>query len=164
MNKYLRLRKVYLPTKKIRTIFILESPPASGKYFYNPKGRITEPLFSAMMKCVLRINPATKLEGLIVFQKAGYVLVDTTYTPVNHLTKSKRNGVILGDYHSLVADLKKLSKKARPRIILVKANICRLLENKLIDDGLNVVNKGVVIPFPSSGQQGKFYREIKKFV
>ena len=114
---------------------------------------------------MLRINPATKLEGLIVFQKAGYVLVDATYTPVNHLTNTKkRNGVILGDYHSLVADLKKLSKKARPRIILVKANICRLLENKLIDDGLNVVNKGVVIPFPSSGQQGKFYREIKKFV
>ena len=164
MNKYLRLRKVYLPTKKIRTIFILESPPASGKYFYNPKGRITEPLFSAMMKCVLRINPATKLEGLIVFQKAGYVLVDTTYTPVNHLTKSNRNKIICNDYHNLVSGLKKLSKKTRPRIILVKANVCRLLESRLLNDGFNVVNKGVVIPFPSSGQQSEFCRKIKKLV
>jgi len=31
-------------------VIIAELPPISGKYFYNPKGEISEPLFAALMK------------------------------------------------------------------------------------------------------------------
>ncbi len=41
---YLKLRNKYLP-ESLKIIFILESPPASGKYFYNETGKTTEPLF-----------------------------------------------------------------------------------------------------------------------
>lgn len=162
MNRYLVLRKKYLP-KRIATIFVLESPPASGKYFYNPKGRVSEPLFSAMMK-IIKIKPLNKLVGLMAFQKAGYIIVDSTYSPVNHLTNARRNNVIRNDYPHLVSDLKKLSKKLRPRIILVKANVCRLLENWLLKDGFNVINKGVVIPFPAFGKLNKFYKKVKNLI
>jgi hypothetical protein len=48
-SRYHKLRKKYLPDR-IKLIFLLESPPASGDYFYDPAGRTTEQLFSAMMK------------------------------------------------------------------------------------------------------------------
>lgn len=50
---YLKFRNKYLPRKfkrKLKTIFILESPPFSDKFFYNPNGKITEPLFSVYNK------------------------------------------------------------------------------------------------------------------
>jgi hypothetical protein len=87
--EYLRFRERYLPEHR-KIIFVLESPPKSGKYFYNPEGLISEPLFSAMMKDVLEIKPTTKDEGLREFATRGFLLLDTTYTPVNHPHLSPR--------------------------------------------------------------------------
>jgi hypothetical protein len=68
--------------------------------------------------------------------------------------------MILDDYPRLVSDLRQLSGKNRPKIILVKANICRLLEKRLLDDGFDVINGGAVIYFPSNGNQDHFRRQI----
>ena len=158
-SDYLRLRNRYLP-ENIRTIFVLESPPASGRYFYNPGGSLSEPLFRAMMKDVLGIGPGSKEEGLKEFAERGYLLIDATYTPVNDCKKkTKRNGVILRDLPALVDDLRKYAQPGT-EIVLVKANVCRLLEPKLRELGLNVANRGTVIPFPSSGQQRKFAKTL----
>ena len=53
-----------------KIVFVLESPPKSGLYFYKP-GAVSEPLFSAMMKDVLEIKPQTKEEGLSVPRIVG---------------------------------------------------------------------------------------------
>lgn len=45
-SDYIRLRDRFTP-KNPTVILILESPPASGLYFYNPDGKKTEPLFKA---------------------------------------------------------------------------------------------------------------------
>ena len=45
---YLELRNKFLP-KSLETVFILESPPISGLYFYDTSGSTGEPLFTAMM-------------------------------------------------------------------------------------------------------------------
>ncbi|MDP3763054.1 MAG: hypothetical protein Q8Q92_00090 [bacterium] len=170
MNKdyYITLREKYVP-QNIRTIFVLESPPTSGKFFYNPIGETTEPLFSAMMKCVIHIKPNTKdtkADGLARFQKAGYLIVDATYTPVNGLSRRQRNKIIERDYPDLLGDLNTLvsKKKSKTKIILVKANICRLLEPKLVADGFNIANAGAVVPFPAYGNQRKFCVEIQKLI
>jgi len=160
---YLKLREKYLP-KKIRVVFILESPPVSGSYFYNPNGEVTEPLFRAMMECVLQIEPSTKHEGLEKFMKSGYILVDATYTPVNYLSNTQRNKVILSSYPLLIKDLRRLFNDRKVKIILVKANVCRLLEKDLLNDGFNVLNKGLMIPSPASGQQNRFCTKIKKLI
>jgi hypothetical protein len=95
--EYLDLRRRYEP-KSIRLVIIAESPPASGKYFYDPAGVPSEPLFAALMR-QLRLSPLTKEDGLGEFQRRGWVLVDATYEPVNKLTASgRRNGVIERDY------------------------------------------------------------------
>jgi len=74
MNRdyYLRLRNKYLPDN-LQYIFVLESPPASGLYFYDESGKTSEPLFTEMMK-LLDVNPKNKGEGLKLFQKAGICL------------------------------------------------------------------------------------------
>ena len=158
-SEYLKLRDRFTPENP-KIMFVLESPPASGLYFYNPDGKTTEPLFKAMMKDVLEIEPRSKEAGLNEFSARGFFLVDATYTPVNRLEDEEKEAMILRDFPSLVEDLRKHAKPDT-RLVLVKANLCRLLEPTLTAVGFNVHNQGVKIPFPSTGQQGKFRTAIR---
>lgn len=93
---YINLRNHYNPIN-INLIFLLESPPASGKYFYDTTGEITEPLYKAIMQA-FNINAECKEEGLEEFCKHGYLIVDATYTSVNKMTNKDRNKTILDIY------------------------------------------------------------------
>ncbi len=157
---YLLLRRRYEPEpEKISLVIIAESPPRSGRYFYNPTGAITEPLFSALMR-QLGISAISKEDGLQAFQQRGWVLIDATYEPVNALSCLKRDGVIARDYPLLRDDLTSLIPDRASPVVLIKANVCRILEPKLADDGFNVLNRGRIIYFPSSGRQGDFHRQF----
>jgi hypothetical protein len=159
-SEYLKLRRKYKP-EVVRLIVVAESPPDSGTYFYDPVGKTTEALFSAMMT-QLRFAPRTKEEGLDEFKRRGWVLVDATYQAVNKLDgpKSKRNQVIERDYARLKRDLKERMRGRSVPIVLVKANVCRLLEPKLLQDGFNVLNRQRVVYFPSHSRQGDFRRQF----
>ena len=157
---YLALRGRFAP-KEAKIIYVLESPPASGKYFYDPSGSTKEPLFTAIMNDVLGIKPPTKEKGLQQFAGRGFFLIDSTYTPVNRLKDKARDAVICGDFTGLVEDLKRYAQ-SHTGIVLVKANVCRLLGPRLTAAGFNVLNAGEVIPFPSNGQQGKFRAAIRR--
>ena len=80
---YIKLRNKHHPSN-LKLIFLLESPPVSGKYFYDVTGKTTEPLFSAMMK-FLSYSPTDKKDGLEHFKSNGFFLVDATYKQVNKL-------------------------------------------------------------------------------
>jgi hypothetical protein len=95
-SEYLAFRRSFEP-ESIRLAIVAESPPASGKYFYNPTGSLSEPLFTALMK-QLGFSPTTMEGGLREFQQRGWVLVDATYEPVNALRGADRNKVIVRDY------------------------------------------------------------------
>lgn len=161
---YKKLRDKYKP-KVFKRVFILESPPVSGLYFYNPDGKITESLFSAMMKYVLKYEPENKQDGLEKFKKSGYFLVDAIYEPVNKIkSKSLKDKKIVNNYFKLSEDLKNIIKNKKIALILIKRNICIKLEDPLINDGFQVKNKGVVIPFPSHGNQKRFGKIISKYL
>ena len=158
-KEYITKRNKYKP-ENIKAIFILESPPKSGKYFYDLDGEVSEPLFKAMME-VVGYKPTDKATGLAEFAKKGFLIVDASYTPVNHYKEGKdRNERIMIWYSMLVKDLLILIPDKNIPLILVKANICRLMEPRLKKDGFKVANDGLVIPFPSTGQQGKFRKQI----
>jgi hypothetical protein len=159
---YLNLRNKYLP-ENLKLIFILESPPASGKYFYDETGKTSEPLFNELMKA-LNYKPIDKKDGLEFFKSKGYCLVDSTYKPVNKLKGKERNNTILADFNELLTDLESIDQGKKTPIILVKANVCKLLESRLLSNGFNILNKGSVIPFPSTGQQKRFQTEICKIL
>jgi hypothetical protein len=161
-DHYLSLRSKFEPAR-VSFVIIAESPPVSGKYFYDPDGKVSEPLFSALMK-QLGMQPTTKREGLAEFQRRGCILVDATYEPVNALDKRNRNLAIVRDYDALRDDLKRLldTRWKEIPIILVKANVCKLLELKLKAEGFNVLNKGRSVYFPSSGRQRDFDRQFRE--
>lgn len=159
---YLRLRNEYLP-ETLKLIFILESPPISGKYFYDKTGNKAEPLFNEMMKAI-GCEPIDKEDGLQFFKNKGYFLVDSTYKPVNNLNRKVRDNTILSDFSELLADLRSITPDKKSPIVLVKVNVCQLLEIRLISEGFIVLNKGNVVPFPSTGQQKRFQAAICKIL
>jgi len=160
-DHYLRLRRAYEP-ENIRLVIVAESPPASGKYFYDPTSSLKEPLFAALM-LQLGISPATKEDGLLEFQNRGWILVDATYQPVDKLSKEAgldRNEVIARDYPLLLDDLASLMPNRSIPLVLIKANVCRTLEPLLSKDGFSVLNGGRAIYFPSNGQQTNFKNQF----
>ena len=156
---YLRRRRVYKPAD-IKLIFVAESPPISGKYFYDPKGLPSEPLFMELLRATLKKRYLTKAEGLEAFKKAGYLLVDATYKPLNHNLMLKRKIELGRNLPVLINDLRRLKHGKNVNIILIKANICRLLEEPLLAAGFNVINNGAIVPFPSTGHQVEFRRIV----
>ena len=158
---YLRLRREYEP-ENIRLVIVAESPPASGKYFYDPTGSTKEPLFAAIT-LHLGLSPSTKEAGLLELQQRGWVLVDATYQPVDKLTKDAshdRDGVIARDYPLLLDDMASLMPNRSIPVVLIKANVCRLLGPLLSKDGFNVLNGGRDIYFPSHGRQTEFRNQF----
>jgi hypothetical protein len=155
---YLALRSRYAP-ERVRLAIIAESPPISGKYFYDPEGSPSEQLFVALMR-QLDLSPRTKQDGLAEFQRNGWVLVDATYQPVNSLKTSSRNQIIARHYPLLRDDLANLIPDRSVPLILIKANVCRLLEPRLLEDGLNVINRGCAVYFPGSGRQKAFHQQF----
>ena len=108
----------------------------------------------------LQLSPETKDEGLRAFQKNGWILVDATYEPVNE-PGSDRDAVIERDYALLRDDLAALMpNRSTTRVILIKSNVCRILEPRLIADGFNVLNHGRVVYFPASGRQPDFAKQF----
>jgi hypothetical protein len=59
-----------------------------------------------------------------------------------------------------VEDLASLLPDRSAPLILIKENVCRLLEARLREDGFNVLNSGRVIYFPSHGRQKDFHRQF----
>jgi hypothetical protein len=160
-DHYLRLRRDYQP-ENIKLVIVAESPPASGKYFYDPTGSSKEPLFAAIMQ-QLGISPTTKKVGLRELQERGWVLVDATYQPVDKLGKNAshdRDEVITRDYPLLLDDLVSLTPNRSIPVVLIKANVCRILEPLLSKDGFHVLNGGKAIYFPSSGRQTDFKNQF----
>jgi hypothetical protein len=157
---YLAFRRQYQPVSP-RLIIVAESPPFSGKYFYNSEGAATEPLFSAVMQQI-GVKPLSKQQGLRQLKEMGWMLVDATYEPVNDYAGSKKDLVILRDYPQLLDDLTHISPNRNVPIVLIKVNVCRLLDGRLSNDGFDVINRGKAIPFPSSGQQGKFRADFSE--
>jgi hypothetical protein len=159
-SKYLSFRRKFEP-ESVKLVIIAESPPDSGDYFYNPSGAVTEWLFAAFMK-QLGVKPKKKAEGLREFQRRGWALIDATYEPVNKReSEAAKKEVILRDYPLLRDDLKRLLPDLSTPVLLVKANVCRLLEPKLTADGFNLINKGQSVSFPAFGQQPDFHRQFR---
>jgi hypothetical protein len=89
-------------------------------------------------------------------------LIDATYTPINrdHLSSQERNKPVL-DGLPVVEELHGYVSPDTG-VVLVKANVCTLLEPILNAHGFSVLNRGRTIPFPSNGQQGKFREVVRE--
>lgn len=160
--EFISLRNKYIPSE-LKVVFVLESPPEGHGYFYNPKGKVSEVLFRAFMK-LLNFYPITKEEGLKKLMENGWLLVNPIYKPVNKLPDKEANRLIIDNYSNFKKDLISLGVNKDTSIILVKSNICKLLESPLKDDGFNVINNNLVIPFPLHYHLNNFNDKIQSLL
>lgn len=156
---YIQLRNKYIPDI-IKVIFLLESPPISGNYFYNPNGKTNELLFSAMMEYI-KLKPKNKEEGLIKFRECGLLIIDSILEPVNKIQNKRiRNKKIVMNIPNLINELDKYIKSNRTKIVLVKRNINQIFLGTLSSIGYKVIDLN--IPFPDRFHRNEFLKNLNK--
>ncbi len=165
LNKIHRQRRKFKPGK-IEVLFIAESPPIRGNFFYDPNSLIYDHLFRNIMdELFVNFQPYaptynSKLHFLNCFMNNGYYLVDATNTPVNNQTIAQRNIVIKRGLNRKIGQIRNLLRSnINAPVVILKQNVFCILYPALIQAGFNVVHHSP-IPFPSSGQQQKFKIEF----
>lgn len=165
---YRDMRRPYVPAIGNRkAIFIFESPPMNGDYFYNPiKSRNADQLFHAMMWSTLGLRQQEKHFGLCQFRDAGYLLLDATYTPVNDESAKKSVRIaraklqIAKDFDALSDELAAYAEP-ETKIIIVMRHVCEVLLPKLLNKEFKIMNTyGNPIPYPLWGRNQARFTEI----
>jgi hypothetical protein len=137
-------RARYRPDR-ITTLFVGESAPASGDFFYYGE--------NAMLRHMQRATETVLGEGgdfLDRFKSYGWYLDDLVLTPVDKLVPSERRAKRLAATESLRDRI----AAYRPLVIVsVLISIRSIVEAA----GSNALLFGV--PFPGVGQQARFHRE-----
>jgi len=89
-----RLRRKYRPAQ-VRLLFIGESPPASGRFFYQRDSG----LYRAIRDAFRAVDPAIDDESFLeIFRGSGCYLIDTCLEPVDHFdARSRRAACIAGE-------------------------------------------------------------------
>lgn len=173
-KEYRIWRNRYRP-KKVKILFIAESPPISGEFFYfdedtknyNASRGYNANLFSYMMKFFYRKEYYEKLTSknkkyfLLKFQKDGYFLIDASETPINNISNSKRREIINKNLLMIIDEIKKLRDYKTKIILIKKTTVCRILYYPIKDIGFCHVSK---VSFPSSGNQNKFIEEMNRII
>ena len=129
------LRANYQPNN-IRVLFIGESPPASGKFFY----RENSTLYYATKEAFN--NPSN---FLIKFQNWGFFLDDLVLFPLNRFDDMKRKVERLDHQAELAARLMKYQPLA---VVTVMKSIKSHVDTAIELAGLSVIN--YALPFPWS--------------
>lgn len=148
-NYYHSLRQPFSPDH-IKLVLLFESPPASGNYFYDPEGRMTEALYSAIMK-LFDWKPESKVQGLEFMKEKGVLLLDATYQQVNHMTKKHRKEIMREEF-PLLRD-----RLPDAPILIGMVGVLEAVQDLLLEGGFELLNGDLRIPFPANGQQRRFY-------
>lgn len=148
-----KTRASYRPDH-ITTLFVGESAPASGDFFYYGN--------NAMLRHMLRATEAALAEGndfLERFKSYGWFLDDLVLTPVDKLAPSERRAKCLAATDSLrdrIATYRPLA------VVSMLVSIKRIVDAAAKAAGSNAPVYGV--PFPGMGQQARFHREMVKII
>ena len=165
---YAIAREKYRPDK-IRILFVAESPPSSGGYFYFPNTIGKDHLFRETMKA-LKLWPAKKVMSkgvdkrplLEEFCSRGFFLIDTCEVPVDKLPAAERREAINRDAPGLAARAQALHPG---HIIVVKKTVYRPIRDALQRAGLqqSILNKQP-ISFPSHGNQRNYRIALRRLM
>jgi hypothetical protein len=160
-KNYRKIRQNYVPKDGNRkVIFIFESPPMEGAYFYDEADVAGNSLFHAMMQEVLgwpKQSKRPKAEGLRAFADAGYLLIDATYQPINEgYSDLAKEAILERDLLILISELDEYAEPGT-KIVVGKVNVCDWLVpelKKLVR--FNVLNGVEHVRLPVTGNQAHF--------
>jgi hypothetical protein len=148
-----RLRRTYRP-RKVRILFVGESPPASGRFFYQADSG----LYRATRQAFLKAFPdLCERDFLKSFRNLGCYLVDLCERPVDRLQpKARRKFRLEGEPH-----LTKIFRTLRPQIAIV---MIRLISRNVQSSERRAKWSGRHIELPYPGRwtrhQAEFIRQL----
>lgn len=148
-------RKNYMPKSKIKVLFVGESAPAGGTFFYCANSnlfRYTKEAFSKAFK----IDFLDGQEFLKFFQSEGYYLDDLCLKPVNNLTKDARKSA----RNEAVYSLAKRIKVYRPDVIICVMKGIQRHVREAISVAEVELKKFYSLPFPALGNQSRYVIEL----
>jgi hypothetical protein len=145
-----RLRRSYRPAQ-VRLLFIGESPPASGRFFYQQDSG----LYRAIRDAFRAVNPAiTDASFLSVFQTTGCYLIDTCADPVDDLDAKSRCTACRAGESSLYRKIQQLEPAAIVTLLCsIQPNVRRAINRAKWSGPL------LEVPYP-----GRWARNRKIFV
>jgi hypothetical protein len=149
------LRRSYRPDE-IRVLFVGESPPAGGTFFYKGDSnlaRYTEEAFSRVFDRTFERSE----DFLQAFQSLGCYLDDLCLIPINKLTRAERKWHRSKSIPSLAARIRTDSPDA---IVVVMQGIRRCVQQAAGRAGLD---PGPVysVPFPAMGHQQQYVAQLE---
>jgi len=157
MNENIELveaaRARYRP-ERITTLFVGESAPVSGDFFYYGN--------SAMVRHMQRaIEPMVSESSafLELFKSYGWYLDDLVLKPVNHLKKSERQAEWLEAQNNLA---KRIAEYQPLVIVSLLLGIEKIVDGAAIKAGSSAHR--FAVPFPGMGQQTRFQTAMAAIV
>jgi hypothetical protein len=143
------IRERYRP-ERIKTLFVGESPPYSGAFFYCGGNAMLTHMQRAV-EVALSVAFGESGNFLKCFKAYGWYLDDLVLTPVNNLTKSQRNAKCRDAQKCLAGRIAAYRPEA---IVSLLIRIKPFVDGAAIKAHSNAPRYAV--PFPGMGQQERF--------
>jgi hypothetical protein len=153
VDKIESTRMAFRP-ERITTLFVGESAPASGDFFYYGTSAMTRYMRRAIEE---ELGPTD--DFLASFKGLGWYLDDLVLVPVDKLAGAERFAVC----RAAQADLAVRIAAHKPEaIVTLLLSIKDIVEGAAMSAGSRVPRYAV--PFPGMGQQVRFLREMKALI
>jgi hypothetical protein len=149
MNKLEELRQSFRPTR-ITTLFVGESAPNSGRFFYSGDSS----LFRAMKKAFG--NRESFLED---FQHKGFYLDDLVLTPINKLQARERSRL---RKEAIPQFAKRLAEYKPSAIVIVMRGIQSVVRDAMRIAG--VMYEPFCVPHPAFGNSIRFHIAMTEII
>jgi HEPN domain-containing protein len=153
MNAVEATRARFRPDR-IATLFVGESAPVSGDFFYYGNSAML-----THMRSAVELALGTDGNFLERFKAYGWYLDDLVLTPVNHLTKAQRRAQCLDAQKSLADRITAYQPEAIVSLLMV---IEPFVDAAAIKAGSNAPRYAV--PFPGMGQQARFQVAMARII
>lgn len=151
-NQYEVIRKQYAP-ERVRTLFVGESRPYSGKFFYYENTFLYRYTKLAFQDSGIDFT-------LDKFKELGCWLYDVCESPVNGkcVSKSERKNLIRAG----LSELDQVINQLKPEfVIVVKMGAMRdLAFNHILQKGYIEGQNAFNLPFPNCGNQKKYQNQL----
>lgn len=148
------LRKKFRP-ERIRVLFVGESPPASGRFFYAANSRLYAATVEAFTRFVPDLCAGDFLQN---FKSLGCFLVDLLDEPINHLQTLRRLEMRILGVRALVGWLKSLPDDQPTAAIAVMKEI-----KPYVREALDLADRRRVrldeVPFPYDDDVSQSYAD-----
>ena len=146
LSKIEALRHSYRP-KRITTLFVGESAPIGGSFFYDGNSQF----YRYMRKAF-----GGGENFLSEFMERGLFLDDLVLYPIDNLTKTQRKKLHIESVPLLASRMAKYRPLA---VVTTLMAIKGAVQSAIEQSGLKNIPH-YAVPFPGNGQQGKFQKEM----